>query len=398
MHNKRLGCLALTALFLSTGADWRQFRGNDVDGLAESSLSVKSDALVTWQKNLPGRGLASPIIVNGQVIVSASSGPNDGRLHVLSFDADSGEQQWERQFWATGQTAHHPKTSVAAPTPASDGQRIFAFYSSNDVVCLDLDGNLLWFRGLTYDYPNASNSLGMSSSPVVVDGALVCMVETDADSFSCGLNVETGETLWKIDRPRAANWTSPVVLTSDDGQSHVLLQSSKGVTAVDPKSGEIAWTYEDGASTIPSSVVVDETVYVPSNGITAIRPGKSNPKVPDIVWNEASLNPGTSSPIASGDWLYVINRAGVLSCANIASGERLWQLRLKGSFSGSPVIAGDQLYIVNEDGQLIVAGLGDDSGEIIATHDLGDTVLSTPAVADGALFVRGEHHLWKVGG
>lgn len=391
------GCLLATA---GARADWRQFRGNDVDGLSESSGPDKWEgaAPVAWGQDLPGRGLASPIVVGGQVVVTASSGPNDDRLHVLSFDVASGDRQWERQFWATGRPAHHPKTSVAAPTPASDGQRIFAFYSTNDVVCLDLRGNLLWYRGLTYDYPNASNSLGMSSSPVVVDDTLVCMVESDADSFSIGLDVQTGETRWKIDRPRRANWTSPVLLAAAGDTSQVLLQSSTGIAAVAPATGEVLWSYDDGAATIPSAVVSGDTVYVPSNGITALRPGQSNPKVPDILWNEAGLNPGTSSPIVRGDRLYVVNRAGVLSCASLQDGQRLWQLRLEGSFSGSPIIAGEQLYIVNEAGRLLAVKLGETAGEIVGTHDFGDTVLSTPAAAGGALFVRGEHHLWKVGG
>jgi outer membrane protein assembly factor BamB len=400
MHRTILIGFALLGLLMGTGADWRQFRGNDIDGLAATSppSTWRDGAPVAWENDLPGRGLASPIVVAGQVIVTASSGPNDDRLHVLSFDASSGMKNWERQFWATGRPAHHPKTSVAAPTPACDGERIFAFYSTNDVVCLDLDGNLLWYRGLTYDYPNASNSLGMSSSPVVVGDTLVCMVESDADSFSCGLDTKTGETLWKIDRPRKANWTSPVVLTGAQGDSHVLLQSSAGVAAVDPATGEVTWTYADGASTIPSSVVSGETVFVPSNGITALRPGKSNPEVPDILWNEGGLRPGTASPIVKGDRLFVVNGAGVLTAANAKSGERQWQLRLGGKFSGSPVIAGNQLYIVTEEGQLLVVDLGDDSGEILSTHAFGDTVLSTPAIADGALYIRGEHHLWKVGG
>jgi outer membrane protein assembly factor BamB len=399
MHRTLLNIIAVLCVTNPATADWRQFRGNSIDGLADSTVRLDArDSPVTWEKDLPGRGLASPIVVGNQVIVTASSGPNEDRLHVLSFDAGSGQPQWHRQFWATGQSAHHPKTSVAAPTPASDGERIFASFSTNDVVCLDLAGNLQWLRGLTYDYPNASNSLGMSSSPLVVDGTLVCLLETDAESFATGLDVATGQARWKIDRPRAANWTSPVLLQSTDGATQVLLQGSKGVTAVDPMSGEVQWSYDDGASTIPSSVVAGDIVYVPSHGITAMRPGKSNPSVPEILWNEAGLNPGTSSPVVKGDRLYVVNRAGVLSAAQCQDGKRLWQLRLQGSYSGSPVIAGETLYIVTEKGELQIVALNEDEGEKIATHELGDTVLSTPAVANGALFIRGEHHLWKIGG
>lgn len=394
-----LNLCALVVLMLGTGADWRQFRGNHSNGRAEAAAPTnwQNGAPIAWAADLEGRGLSSPIVVNGQVIVTCSSGPSQQRLHVVSFDAASGEKQWERQFWATGRTICHPTSSVAAPTPASDGERIFASFSSNDVVCVDLQGNLLWYRGLTFDYPNASNSLGMASSPVVVGEVLIVMVESDADSFTVALDVETGESRWRVERPRRSNWTSPVVLTDEStGSVSVLLQSSAGLSAVNPQTGEELWTYPDGAATMPSSVVVGDTVYVPSHGVTALRPGQSNPTVPEIVWNEGGLQPGTSSLTAADGRLYLVNNGGVLTCADLKDGSRLWQLRLKGNFKGSPVIADGHLFIVDEEGIGYCVRLGDRKGEIVGTHEFGEPFLSTPAIADGAVYVRSDGHLWKI--
>ncbi len=399
MQRLSLGTCALAVLFLGTGADWRQFRGSASNGRAEADVPAdwSQGAPIAWAAELEGRGLASPIIVGGQVIVTCSSGPAQQRLHVLSFDAASGEKQWERQFWATGRTACHPTTCVAAPTPASDGKRLFASYSSNDVVCLDLDGNLLWYRGLTHDYPNASNSLGMASSPTVVGSTLVVMVESDADSFTSGLDVETGETRWRLERPRKANWTTPVALTDgSEEKPPILLQSSAGVSAVDSETGEEVWAYLDGASTTSSPVVVGETVFVPSNGVTALRTGRSTPGVPEIVWNAGGLQPGMASLTASDGRLYLVNRSGVLTCADLQDGSRLWQLRLKGNFSGSPVIAGGHLFILSQQGVGYSVELGDEKGEIVGSHDFGEKFLSTPAIAEGAIYVRSDGHLWKI--
>ncbi|MBX3437175.1 MAG: PQQ-binding-like beta-propeller repeat protein [Planctomycetaceae bacterium] len=399
MQRLSLLLIVLMTPSVAGAADWRQFRGTSGEGLADAAAPTdwSDGAPIAWSAELPGRGLASPIVVDGQVIVSSSSGPAQQRLHVASFDAATGQQQWDRQFWATGRTACHPTTCVAAPTPASDGARIFAFYSTNDVVCLDLSGNLLWFRGLTHDYPNASNSLGMASSPVVVGDTVIVMVESDADSFAAGLNVETGETRWRLERPRKSNWTSPVVMTDEtSGRSTVLLQSADGVCAIDPHSGEQVWNYPDGASTIPSSVIVGEMVFVPSNGVTALRAGRSNPGVPEVVWNEGGLQPGTASLAATDSRLYLVNSGGVLTCANLENGSRLWQLRLQGKFSGSPVIAGGHLFIFNQEGTGFCVQLGDDKGAIVGTHEFGESFLSTPAIADGAVYVRTDGHLWKI--
>jgi outer membrane protein assembly factor BamB len=81
---------------------------------------------VLWKAPLPGRGPAGPIIVGGRAIVTGSSGTRQDRLHVVCFDAQSGEQLWQRRFWATGAPMIHPFGAVAAPTPASDGRLVFA--------------------------------------------------------------------------------------------------------------------------------------------------------------------------------------------------------------------------------------------------------------------------------
>ncbi len=243
---------------------------------------------------------------------------------MICFSAKDGTELWHRQFWATGRTACHPKTSVAAATPCSDGKRVFAVYSTNDAVCLDLDGNLQWYRALAIDAPNASNSLGMSSSPVVVDDTLVVMVECDAQSFTTGINVEDGVSRWSLDRPRKANWTSPGIMRGKDGAAdHVLVQSSAGVVAVEPKSGKVAWNYTDGASTIPSLAVSQQVAYVPSHGITALRPTPTGSDVPEMVWREGGISPGTGSPVVYQDALYVLGGSGVLNRVSTTDGKKV---------------------------------------------------------------------------
>jgi outer membrane protein assembly factor BamB len=381
----------------SASADWRQFRGDNTSAVAaDADLPTDWSAadVIDWQVDLPGRGLSSPIVIGDQIVVTACSGYRQDRLHVLCYAADDGSLAWEREFWATGRTVSHPKTCVAAPTPTSDGERIFASYSSNDVVCLDLEGNLLWYRGLTHDYPNASNSLGMSSSLLVADETLVAMVENDTDSFTVGLDVATGEERWKIGRPRRANWTSPALWTGDDGKQLVLLQSSAGVSAVEPRTGEEVWTYGDGASTIPSLVSVGGVAYVPSHGLTAIRPGGNTPDVAEIVWQEDSLGPGTASPVVHNGLVYVLGRPNILICASAEDGKEQWKLRLTGNYSGSPVIAGEHLFVFSEEGTGHVVDLSG-NGELVSTRELEEAILSTPAVSGNALYIRSDGHLWK---
>ena len=387
------------ALLIHTArsGDWRQFRGNDANSVAvnEQLPTELSGGSIAWKVELPGRGVSSPIAVGEQIVLTASSGYVQDRLHILSFDAETGETQWERQFQATGRTVCHPKMSVATPTPASDGERIFAFYSSNDLICTDLAGDLLWYRGPGAEFPNASNSLGMSSSPIVMGSTVIAQVESDAEAFAIGVDADSGETKWKIDRPRRANWTSPTILpATPDHPALALLQSSRGLTAVDPESGTVVWDFTEGASTTPSSSVVQGNIFIPSHGITTLKPSADGTSF-EQVWNSSTLSPSTSSAVVMDGMTFTVNRTGALAAGDINTGKRIWQLRLKGPFSGTPVASNGHLFYINEKGLAFVVKPSAEKGEIVSQLDLGETILCSPAASNNALYVRSDGHLWK---
>lgn len=390
--------LVLSTLASPASTGWTNFRGPNFNGTsagADLPAKLSPTDSVLWKAPLPGRGLSSPILVGSRVYVSCSSGPKQQKLHILCFDSKSGAQLWDRTFLATGRTMCHEKTSVAAPTPTSDGERIFALFSSNDLVCVDLDGNLVWFRGLNHDYPNASNSLGMSSSLVTADGVLLAQVENDSESFAAGIDVHTGANLWKLDRPKGANWCSPVLLSPKQGGALFGLQSGKGILAVEPKTGKTVWNYGDGASTVSSSAISDGIIYAPSHGLTAIEPGAAG-ETPKQLWRSGQLRPGTASPVILGANVFVLNDGGVLTCGELATGKRLWQMRLKGPFSSTPVASGSRILAVNEKGLAQLVDVSKPEGELLAELDLGQTVLGTPSLAADGIYVRSDATLWKI--
>lgn len=394
-----LVALALIPLAAFAG-DWPQFRGPHSNGVANESATPTnlSEKSIAWKIDLPGRGISSPIIVGEKVFVTCSSGADQNRLHVICLSAKDGSKIWERQFWATGRTMTHQKIGVATSSPASDGKRVFALFSCNDLICLDLDGNLQWLRGLTRDYPNASNSLGMASSPVVAGDTLIVQVEADSESFAAGIDVETGVNRWKLDRAKKANWASPVVYKDkESGRLIALLQGSAGVLAVDPKSGSELWNFAQGSSTMSSTTKVGDVFLVPSKGLTALKAGKEG-FPPEKMWSSNQLSPSTISPMAIGDKVFSVNQAGILNCGDMATGERLWQLRLTGPFSASPIAAGNYLYLVNEKGLAQVVDTSAAEGEVVSSVDLNDVVIGTPSIANGAVYVRSDAKLWKLAG
>ena len=378
-------------------ADWRQFRGTSTDSVAvgESLPTELSGESIVWQSDLPGRGLSGPIIVGKQVVITASSGYYDDRLHIISMETSTGKHQWERQFQATGRTGSHSKMCTATPTPASDGERIYAFYSSNDLVCTDMAGNLQWYRGLGQENPNASNSLGMSSSPVVIGTTVVAQVESQAESFATGVDTLSGQTKWKLDRPRKSNWSSPTVLPAMGTRPPLLLlQSSAGMTAVDPETGTELWTFTDGALPIPSATVSEGKIIVPSNGLVILQPSADGGTF-ESLRNARGARPGTPSPLVTEGMMFYVNGSGVLSAASLETGERLWQVRLHGKFSSTPLASNGHLFFFSEAGMVTVVRPTTDAGEVVSQLDLAETILCSPAAADNALYVRSDGHLWK---
>lgn len=392
-----LGWAALCVAMLC-GADWRQFRGTDnVPVAADVSVPLRwgPGENIAWRTELPGRTVSGPIVVGGRVIVTADSGNVSDRLHVVCFDAASGQKLWHRQFWATGRTVCHPTSAVSAPTPASDGQQVYAYFSSNDLICLDLDGNLKWMRGLTLEFPTAANDLGMSSSPLVVGRTVIVQSETKGHSFLAGINTEDGQTRWKLSRPAMWNWSSPTVLRgASPAKDLVVVQGPQKVEAIDPFTGQVVQSIDVACGNIPSIAVDAQRLFVPAeNNLVAIQ---RQPSGWSVAWEDNRLLPSGPSPVAYDGKVYALKRT-VLVCGDARTGELLWQLRLKGNrFWATPVIAGRYLYVIESEGLAQVVDIRSDPGKVVAENKLDDEVLGTPAVADGALYVRGRKYLWKI--
>ena len=387
-----LNLLVLGVPLAAPGADWLQFRGPGGTGVAQDASlpSALSESEIAWKSPLPGRGISSPLVIGDRLYVTASSGSEQDRLHVICLRASDGTKLWERQFWATGRTMTHAKICVATSTPCSDGKRIYAAFSSNDVVCLELDGGLVWMRGLTRDYPNASNSLGMASSPVVVGETLVFPVESDSESFAVGMDTKDGSNRWKIARPKQSNWTSPVAV--DGG---VALLSGGGLSVVDAASGKEKWTF-GGGSSMSSVAYVEGTLYVPAKGTTALRV-PAGVGEPAVIWQNNQALCSTVSPLVHKGRLYTLNNAGILKCTSAKDGEKVWQLRTTGPYSATPVAAGDFLYLVNEKGLVQTVDTTAPEGAIVSSLDLQDTFIGTPSIGSKALYLRSDKHLYRIG-
>ncbi|HOA51952.1 MAG: PQQ-binding-like beta-propeller repeat protein [Thermogutta sp.] len=388
---------------LAQGEDWPAFRG----GLAAGVLCGGEDIppvlspenQLLWKAPLPGRGPSSPIVVKDKVIVTAAVGYRQNELHVLCFDAKTGKQEWDFRFWATGSTVCNPFGGVAASTPVSDGRRIVALFSSNDLVCLDMEGRPLWFRGLGFERPYLRNDVGMASSPVIEGDVVIVQAESLLDAIVCGLDLKTGQTVWLIDRPKQALWCTPLVVrcpspSERTPETFVLLQSRKDFQAVCPYTGEVAFAYDHWCDTVSSAAAYGDLVALPAAGIHALRLS-SSPARFEQLWISDRLRCGNTSPLVWNNKIYLVKSPNIFACADGKTGDILRQVRLGGSFWASPLLVGRYIYAVNYEGTVFVMAL-DDAGlpSLAGQWDLESGVLASPASDGRQLYFRTNQFLY----
>jgi len=388
MLRSLLFVLAIAAPMLSA-ADWPQFRGPNGAGVStEKNLPEALDKKETilWKVPLT-RGISSPVIVGTTAFLTWSDGQRDDRLAVVAIDIANGKTKWTRTITATGLTACHPKTNMAAPTVVADDKAVYALFATADLVAYDHDGNLLWCRSLTGDYPTIANIVGMASSPVLAKDKLLVPMDNSGDSFLAAIDVKTGKNLWKAPRPRESSWTTPTIREITSSEVEVLSQNQKEFAAYDLDTGKKKWT-EKLPSAVPMLTVSEGTFLVPSGGVKLMKPTKDGKL--EEVWKSTKLQTGYSTPLLYDGYVYAANPAGVLYCADAKTGQNAWEERIKGAkqtFSSSPIGGDGKVYIATEAGTLCAFKAGKEA-ELIASVELGEECLATPAIANGRLFVR----------
>lgn len=381
-----------------TAADWPAFRDGGAN-VTEAQLpldwSIRPPKNIAWDAELPGRGVSSPIVVDGRVIVTCSAGDPERQLLVLAFSAETGEPLWRKEFEAQGNTVFNELSALAANTPATDGERIYALFSTNDLFVLDLDGNEVWSKNLTADHEGLGNDFGMASSPALVDGAVIVQCNGETSGFVAAYDAATGDLRWQLERPSQSSWTSPyIVPTGVDGVPQgIVVQTPKGIELLAPKDGKSLWSVELQCDGIASSTLYEDRIYVPAKWLAAVdlNPPADAPDEP--VWEAKQLKPTSASPVLRDGKIYAINRGGVLNCYDLASSKVDWTTRLKGTVWATPLLGPEHLYCFNAKGDALVLDL---KGEILAEINMVEEILASPAVSGSAMFVRSHSHLWKI--
>jgi outer membrane protein assembly factor BamB len=428
--------LVLTSIVLAgatiAAENWPQWRGPGGQGIsADANVPTVWDPKtnVIWKTALPGSGMSSPIVwadriyltaviegeaILGQRAVKHRYGTDEDWVHpdsvaadrrhtfkVMALDAASGQILWDRvAYEGPVYDARHRRSSFAGPTPVTDGAMVYAYFGPEGLYAYDASGTLAWKAGEKFP----TLGLGTGTSPVLYGNLVIIQRDehNGARSALVAYDKKTGKEVWNTKRPVDLSWGTPVILQAD-GRTELVANGSERIIAYDPATGGELWqTAGVDSNAIHTPLVGHGLVIVtagfPVKKVIAIRPGT----VADdkrVAWEYARGTGYVISNILYGDYLYLFSDNGVVTCLDPKTGVVKYEggrIPKPARFMGSPVAFGGYVALTSEDGETFMLRAGP-THEIARTNAIDEPVYSSPAIANGRIYIRAAKHLFALG-
>lgn len=389
-------------------SNWPRFRGAEGAALTDcKNLPTTWDAAtgkgIVWKTAVPLPGNNSPVVWQDRLFLT---GATEQRREVYCFDVDSGKLLWQVPVPGSPESAANPpelmeQTGFAAPTAATDGQRVYAMFATGDVAAFDFAGKMVWTRSLGVP----KNSYGHASSLAVYENLVLIQFDQgstkDKLSKLLALDGASGKTVWETPREVPSSWASPIVIRAGE-QPQLITAADPWVIAYDPAKGEELWRAKCLRQDVgPSPVFAGGMVFVVSEHpcMSAIKAdGQGDVTETHVLWTAEDSLPDTCSPLATDQFVFTMASYGALTCYDAKKGEMLWAEEFEDSnFSSSPSLAGNHLYVFSEEGKCWVLEPTRDGCKRIAESNLGERCVTSPAFQDGRIYIRGEKHLFALG-
>lgn len=395
--------------------NWPHWRGPTRDGVSlETNLPTEWDTEtnVAWTLELPAWSGSTPIVWDDWIFLNVAV--DDENIELWCLDRDTGLPIWKRHLSDGNRRAR--KQNMSSPSPVTDGERVWVMTGTGILKAFDVEGTELWARDIQESYGPFGLNWGYASSPLLHDSALYVQVlhgmRTDDPSYVLRIDRDTGETIWRVERPTEARRESPDSYTTPallqyDGTTEIVITGGDAVTGHDPDSGRELWRADglnptrNGAFRIVASPIVQgEMIYAPTRvgPLLALRAGGRGDVLDShVVWSTED-GPDVPTPVTDGEYFYVVNDRGIVFVFDAQTGAEVYgrQRVQTGTYSASPVLADGKIYVTNERGTTTVFTAGP-TFEVLAENVLDDYCLSSPAISDGQIFIRTTSHLYAIG-
>lgn len=362
----------------------------------------KTKENLLWKVPIGGIGNSSPIVWGDRVFVTASrrqtNKEQDAKIipeHWLAcFRTTDGQELW-RTSVAPG---HYPRGYgiYAVPTPVTDGQAIYCWFSSGVMAALDFDGKILWRDEIEGDVPKHYD--GLINSPLLFEDSVIRVVNVTqpaGNGVVQALLKKTGKVKWERKLAKSSSANASPLLLPVDGKPQLIVSSGNVLEALNPADGTTIWTFRRQMGDL-SPVYAHGLLFTdrPGGPGLAIDPaGQGDITKTHEKWKigKTPASYAYASPGISGDYVYRVHKPGILHCWKLSTGELLYAERLEGLTNlASPVSTADGRVYFATSGTSYVIQAGPKL-EVLAKNELGGYHGNngpSPAIANGRIYVR----------
>jgi outer membrane protein assembly factor BamB len=350
---------------------------------------------------VPLNAPSSPIVWGDRVFLTGSS---KEKLEVYCFDVATGRLLWQQAASGIpGSPAERPKTMEGVgwspATPATDGARVYAIFSTGDLMALDFSGQRAWARNLG----TPDNAYGHASSLALWRNLLIVQYDQasadDRKSRLIALDAATGRSVWETRRDSPQTWATPIVVKTPAGEQ-IICSGDPWLCGYDPASGKELWRAEClGGEIAPSPTYANGVAYTANAGsyATAVRTdGSGDVTKTHILWKAEDGLPDICSPLTNGELVWALTTGGLLTCYDAKTGKRVWEHDVKENCESSPALAGDRVLVTTLKGVTRFVAASREL-KVLGKAELGEGCRTSPAFLDGKIIIRGEKHLFCIG-
>jgi outer membrane protein assembly factor BamB len=410
---------------------WGQWRGPLGTGVAPQANPPihwnEADGInIRWKTPLPGLGHSTPIVWGDRIFLTTaiphgtaleprySRAPNAHdnlpvthrqKFVALAIDRTTGKIVWQKVLRdEIPHEGHHQTGSLASNSAATDGERVFFFFGSFGLYCLDFAGHELWRADLGKMQPLHGH--GEGSSPALSGDTLVVNWDHEGESFVVAFNAKTGTEKWRVPRDETTSWSSPLMI-EHEGVPQVVVSATHRIRGYDLQTGKVLWScgglstnvvaspvYASGMLFTGSSYDTRSLLAIRLEGATGDLTGSRH-----IAWKKNRATPYVPSPLLYRDSLYYLNHyQGVLTRVSASTGEDCpGAFRLAGidDVYSSPVAAADRIYVTDRKGTTLVIN-NTEKHQVLAENHLEETVSASAAIVGREILLRGDHSLYSL--
>jgi outer membrane protein assembly factor BamB len=311
------------------------------------------------------------------------------------------------------------ESNLAAPSPATDGKRLWVLFGTGALVCLDLDGNEIWRLDLQKLHEPFKINFAISSSPLLAGDRLYVQLLHTNQQLVLALNKNTGKEIWRHTRATDArkeclhSYASPVIYRSGESE-WLLVHGADYLSAHSLSDGGEVWrigglqdpsSYNPTLRLVATPAVHGDLVVVPSakNGpVLGVDPAGAAGDVTasgnHVRWRLDSGTPDVPSPVVHDGLVYLSRENGILTVVDAADGELVYNERPhQARHRGSPLVADGKVYLVGMDGTVTVVKAGREY-EILSRNEIDERLAASLAVAGETIYLRTYDALYAIGG